>query len=171
MNAVSPDVVDRFVATLDRLDVGWTRTVAQEVSATLTKVVEAPVVAVPPPFDNVSIEGIDVQPPTADALRTARTGITAAHLAVADYGSLLIEEWGAGTEAASLFPALHVALLRASDIVPDMPAAFDVLARRIQAGCTSAILATGPSATADMGALVRGAHGPEQVHVVLIMDC
>jgi len=31
-------------------------------------------------------------------------------------------------------------------------------------------LATGPSATADMGALVRGAHGPERVHVLLIDD-
>jgi L-lactate dehydrogenase complex protein LldG len=30
------------------------------------------------------------------------------------------------------------------------------------------VLATGPSATADMGELVLGAHGPESVHVVIL---
>jgi len=32
------------------------------------------------------------------------------------------------------------------------------------------ILATGPSATADMGDLVLGAHGPRAVHALLLED-
>ncbi|TKX83368.1 hypothetical protein EXE43_24625, partial [Halorubrum sp. SS5] len=32
------------------------------------------------------------------------------------------------------------------------------------------VFATGPSATADMGGLVHGAHGPKEVHVVLLRE-
>ena len=37
-------------------------------------------------------------------------------------------------------------------------------------GNKSVVLATGPSATADMGTLVHGVHGPKDVHVVLVTD-
>lgn len=164
------DVVDRLLAALDRLEVAWTRTPAQDVPAAVAAIAEPPIVGVGLPFEGVGLDGVEARPPTADALRTARTGVTAARLAVADYGSIVIESWGDATEAASLFPPLHVAVLCASDVVPNMAAAFDHLSRHIQDGCTHAVLATGPSATADMGALVRGAHGPERVHVVLIDD-
>lgn len=171
MTTSTADVVDRFLAALDRLEVEWTRTTARDGAAALATIVEPPVVGTALPFDELSLDGMDVTlDPSADELRAARTGVTPARLAVADYGSIVIESWGDATEAASLFPPLHVAVLRASDIVPDMAAAFEHLDRHIRDGCTSAILATGPSATADMGALVRGAHGPERVHVVLIDD-
>jgi len=29
-------------------------------------------------------------------------------------------------------------------------------------------MATGPSATGDMGALVQGVHGPSEVHVIVV---
>jgi L-lactate dehydrogenase complex protein LldG len=50
----------------------------------------------------------------------------------------------------------------------DMPAAFERIGELIREGRDDLILTTGPSATADMGALVKGAHGPREVHVVLI---
>jgi L-lactate dehydrogenase complex protein LldG len=49
-----------------------------------------------------------------------------------------------------------------------MPEAFSWLGERIREDRGSAVVATGPSATADMGALVRGAHGPKEVHVVIL---
>jgi L-lactate dehydrogenase complex protein LldG len=37
-------------------------------------------------------------------------------------------------------------------------------------GLDSAVLATGISATADMGATVYGVHGPRAVHAIVITD-
>jgi L-lactate dehydrogenase complex protein LldG len=61
-------------------------------------------------------------------------------------------------------------VVRRSDLVDGMPEAFSWLAENVTAGGGSAIVATGPSATADMGALVKGAHGPKAVHVVVLDD-
>ncbi|MFB6362014.1 MAG: LUD domain-containing protein, partial [Halobacteriales archaeon] len=44
------------------------------------------------------------------------------------------------------------------------------LAGEFDAGRRSAVLTTGPSATADMGELVTGVHGPGDVHVVAVTD-
>jgi L-lactate dehydrogenase complex protein LldG len=101
------------------------------------------------------------------ALDQARTGVSAARLAIASYGSLVLDYDGAG-EAVSLLPTRHVAVVRATDVVPDMKAAFQRIGPLLRARPSSLVLATGPSATADMGALVRGAHGPETVHVLIL---
>jgi len=100
----------------------------------------------------------------------AAGGISPAAFAVADCGSLA-PRTGPG-EPVSLSPGTHVAVLRtgAGAVEPDMPAAmarFGPLARAEDAGV---VLATGPSATADMGALVIGAHGPRAVEAVVVRD-
>jgi L-lactate dehydrogenase complex protein LldG len=119
------------------------------------------------PFEGVSLpDSVQVDPTPAD-LRAATTGVTAATLAVADYGSILLESDPEGTEAVSLFPDRHVAVLDSRDVVPDMRTAFAELGPKLREGA-SGVLATGPSATADMGELVRGAHGPETVEVVVL---
>lgn len=101
------------------------------------------------------------------ALEQARTGVTAARFAIASYGSLVLDYDGTA-EAVSLLPTRHVAVVRAADVVPDMKAAFERMGPLLRAHPSSLVLATGPSATADMGALVRGAHGPETVHVLIL---
>ncbi len=111
----------------------------------------------------------DVAAYVAD-LRAAHTGITAASLGVAEYGSVALEANPAGTEPVSLFVDRHVVVLREADIVPDMPDAFDWLGPRARDESVDVVFATGPSATADMGGLVHGAHGPKEVHVVLLRD-
>ncbi|WP_050032329.1 LUD domain-containing protein [Halorubrum halophilum] len=112
---------------------------------------------------------IETDPTTAD-LRAAHTGVTAAELGVAAYGSVAIEADRAGTEPVSLFVDRHVVVLREADLVPDMPDAFEWLGPRTRDESVDVVFATGPSATADMGGLVRGAHGPKEVHVVLLRD-
>lgn len=161
--------VDRFLESLEGLGVECTRTGGEGFRAALEPLLSAPSVGAPLPFDDLSLDGTDVvQAPTPGELKAAKTGVTAARMAIASYGSLLIRGRPDATEAVSLFPDRHVAILRASDIVPDMTAAFERLGPHLRDESTTAILATGPSATADMGALVRGAHGPKQVHVLLI---
>lgn len=165
------DVIDVFLKSLDRLEVGWTRTSADDLAAALAEVIIEPAVGAPLPFDGLSLDGSGVATdPTPAQLDAAQTGVTAVRLAIADYGTVVIQSGPDATEAASLFPGLHVAVLRASDVVPDMGVAFRRLGETLRDRPTTAILATGPSATADMGALVRGAHGPKQVHVIVVDD-
>ena len=121
-------------------------------------------------IDGVSLpDRVETDPTTAE-LRAAHTGITGASLGIAEYGSVAIEADSAGTEPVSLFVDRHVVVLRESDIVEDMPAAFGWLGPRTRDESVDVVFATGPSATADMGGLVHGAHGPKAVHVVLLTD-
>ena len=169
--APEPAPLDLFTASLDRLAVGWTRTDAAGFAEALDTVLEAPAVGAALPFDNVSLENTSVNcDPTPAEVADARTGVTAARLAIADYGSIAVDHARTAGDLASLFPALHVAVLRASDVVPGMTDAFSALGPIFRDEQTSLVLATGPSATADMGALVKGAHGPRRVHVLLLED-
>jgi L-lactate dehydrogenase complex protein LldG len=160
--------VTTFEASLDRLDVGWTHTTSDGLADVLAEVATEPAVGAALPFDVSLPDWITTEPAPRD-LDEATTGVTAAGLGIADYGSVVIPSTPAGTEPVSLFPDLHVAVLCTDDVVPGMPEAFDALGELFRDGDHgSAVLATGPSATADMGALVRGAHGPREVHVVML---
>lgn len=162
------DTAATFEESLERLDVDRTHASAEDVPDVLESVCSAPTVGVPLPFDGVSLPGWVNDDPTPTDLREANTGVTAAGIGIADYGSVVLPATPEGTEPVSLFPETHVAVLRTSDIVPGMPDAFAWLGEEFRAGTDSAIIATGPSATADMGALVKGAHGPKDVHVVML---
>jgi L-lactate dehydrogenase complex protein LldG len=165
---MSAGTVTTFEASLDRLDVGWTHTTSAELGAVLGEVTREPAVGTPLPFDGSLPDWVNTTPTPAD-LDAATTGITAARLGIADYGSVVLPSTPEGTEPVSLFPDLHVAVLRRDDVVPGMTEAFDFLGREFREGDhSSAVIATGPSATADMGELVTGAHGPKEVHVVML---
>jgi len=160
--------LDRFESAVGEYDVALTRTDAATAAETITSVLEEPAVGAPLPFEGVSLPECVSVDPTPAQLDEATTGVTAASLAIADYGSVVLEATPDGAEPASLFPDLHVVVLRAADIVPDMGTAFEWFGERFRETRGSAILATGPSATADMGSLVEGAHGPKAVHAVVI---
>ena len=162
--------VDTFASAAVDAGCDVTRTSADGFTTTLSTVVEAPAVGTPLPYTDTSYEGTPVDTAaTPDGLRGARTGVTAARSAIADYGSLVLEASGAGEELVSIYPDRHVAVVAASDVVPDMPSAIDGIAE-VARGTGDAIIATGPSATADMGAVVTGVHGPQTVHVVILGD-
>ena len=162
-------VLERFETALDGLDVPVTRTGSDEFDRTLRDVVTEPAVGTALSFESVSLPAWIDDEPTPATLEAATTGVTAASMGIADYGSVVLPATPEGCEQVCLFPELHVPVLRASDLVPDMPTAIDRLGPQLRAG-GSAILATGPSATADMGALVKGAHGPREVHVVVLEE-
>lgn len=159
-----------FEDALDRVNVGVTRTPVDGFGDAIRSVAAEPAVGAPLPFDGVSLPDWVRTNPRPSVLDGAATGVTAARLGIADYGSLVIESAPGGDEPASLFAETHVAVVRASDIVPDMPAAFERLGATIREGRGDHVIATGPSATADMGDLVLGAHGPKSVHAVLLED-
>lgn len=165
---MATSTVETFSSQLDAYNVSVTRTSPGDCAETIADLVEQPAIGVPLPFENASLPDVVETDPTAADLRAAHTGVTAGALGIAEYGSVLIETTPAGTEPVSLFNSQHIVVLRESDLVDEMRTAIEWLGPRARDDDTSVIVATGPSATADMGSLVQGAHGPESVHVVLL---
>ena len=102
-----------------------------------------------------------------DALAKADVGVTDAFACVASSGSVCLASDG---EVAyiSLLPRMHIAVARTSDIVSrpgDLFRGDRLGGKGLQ---RSFVYVTGPSATADMGPLVRGVHGPHHLHVILL---
>ncbi len=168
MTDVSDQTYDRFASRAADYGVELTRVSAEDAPGVIADAVEEPVVGAPLPWEDVALPGSVPTDPSPAQLDEAVTGVTAARLAIADYGSIVLRATPGGTEPVSLFPDRHLAVLRERDLVPDMEAAFEWLGDELRATRGSAVLATGPSATADMGALVQGAHGPKAVHVVVV---
>lgn len=164
-------MLEMFEASLDRLDVTHERVDAAGLVDAVRAAVVDPAVGAPLPWEDLDLEGTGVTfDPTPAALQAAETGVTAAGAAIAEEGSLVVQSRPGGDEPVSLYPPRHVAVVRASDLVDDVPAALSWLAGEFAVGRDSAVLATGASATADMGETVRGVHGPREVHVVVVED-
>lgn len=103
-----------------------------------------------------------------DACATAEAGITSADYALADTGSLVIFTESKESRLLSLLPPCHIAVIERSKIVPSLD---DVLRLRPLPGESSSamIVITGPSRTGDIEMrLVRGVHGPGEIHVVIV---
>lgn len=140
----------------------------EELPGAIEEATVTPAVGTPLPWEGVSLpERVTTSPTPAD-LASAATGVTAASLAIASYGSVVLRADEHGSEPVSLFTDRHVAVLHEDDIAPDMEAAFEWFGETFRETRGSAIVATGPSATADMGSLVQGAHGPEEVEVLVV---
>lgn len=98
-------------------------------------------------------------------------GITDVVAGIAETGTLVVRSGEGVSRGGFLVPPVHVAVVRASQLVPDM---LDVWSRVAEKGGgmpASVVMITGPSKTADIeGILVTGVHGPREVRVVLIGD-
>lgn len=91
-------------------------------------------------------------------------GVTNAVCGLADTGSVLIADGAGDPLQGSLLPEVHVAILKASDIVPSLPDAMG----RVK-DVRAAVFISGPSRTADIEmTLTIGVHGPKELHVFII---
>lgn len=161
--------VTDFESSLDELDVEMTRADKTGFQEVLADVVSTPAVGTPLPFEGISLAETSVTlDPTPAELEAARTGVTPVGMAIASYGTLAVQSTADGVEPVSLFPDRHVAVLRERDLIADMDGAFEWLESEFDAGRDSCVFATGASATADMGELVEGVHGPAEVHVIVV---
>jgi L-lactate dehydrogenase complex protein LldG len=90
-------------------------------------------------------------------------GITRARAAIAETGSLILDDATTSTRLGALAPWIHVAVLAPDQILPDVGTAIAALGND-----SNVIFCTGPSKTADVeGILIEGVHGPgEQVALV-----
>jgi L-lactate dehydrogenase complex protein LldG len=99
---------------------------------------------------------------------TANFGITSADYALADTGTLVMLASPAEQRLVSLLPPVHIAVVPCARLLASLDELLATVA--MPADLTSSmVLITGPSRTADIEQiLVRGVHGPGEIHVVLV---
>jgi L-lactate dehydrogenase complex protein LldG len=99
-------------------------------------------------------------------------GITACDALIAQTGSILLTAHSAGGRALSVLPPHHVVVAQSNQLVPDLPAAFELLQTKYRDHYPSFItFITGPSRTGDIERiLVLGAHGPRVLTLILLPD-
>ena len=124
--------------------------------------------------DDVRGLGIENMRGQMRELAAADVGVTGAACAIAATGTLVLEMGEGRTRAASLLPPVHIALITASQLVPRLE---DYIAQQRKQGLqafhegSNVVLLTGASRTADIEMnVVYGAHGPLEMHVIIIDD-
>ncbi len=106
-------------------------------------------------------------------LEPAPVCISGADVGIAESGSLLIAHGDGKPRIASLLAPIHIAVLRASQLVRGLGEAIAQVRQErgadLFADASNITLITGPSRTADIEmTLTLGIHGPREMHVVLI---
>lgn len=106
--------------------------------------------------------------PSDSQLETAPIGITEAFAGIARTGSvcILVSENLSGS--VSLFTRKHIAVLEATRIIARPRDLFESTDYNELGLTRDFIFVTGPSATADMGPLVHGVHGPGELHIIIL---
>jgi L-lactate dehydrogenase complex protein LldG len=114
-------------------------------------------------------------PNFTEASFAAGAGVTGVDFAIAESGTLALSSATEGVQVASLAPPIHIALYRRHQVVGSL----DEVLAKLQIAKTSdastpgrsVVFITGTSRTADIEQiLIRGVHGPRQVHAILVED-
>ena len=165
------DSATKAVATVEVID----RTSAALRDAVLRKAADAQRILYAPPqelpaalFSEFAKDPRVVANATADELIHSAVGVTEAFAGVARTGSVCIDISYQRTGMVSLLAPLQIAVVAAETIVPQPRDLFrpDVLDGKGMSH--DFVFVTGPSATADMGPLVRGVHGPHKLHIIVL---
>lgn len=115
--------------------------------------------------DALATAGVTVAPPDSANIRVGITGVSSA---LAATGSLVLVSGAGRPRSASLLPDVHIAIMRDTDIMPDLEA-WVSQAQTSFSTASNTVIITGPSKTADIAQeLVLGAHGPREVHVLIL---
>jgi L-lactate dehydrogenase complex protein LldG len=118
------------------------------------------------------LPGVQTGFPDREAFREAcagtPVGITYAQYALADTGSLVLLAESGESRLLSLLPPCHVALVASDRLLTGLDELFTLVPNPADRS-SSMVLVTGTSRTGDIElTLVRGVHGPGEMHVLLI---
>jgi L-lactate utilization protein LutB len=116
------------------------------------------------------VRGRSVVTREAGDVRTAEVGINFADYALADTGSLVFLSESRESRLISLLPPVHIAVIARKNILSGLDELFDLVPHPMAQSSAMALI-TGPSRTADIEMrLVRGVHGPGEIHVIIVED-
>jgi len=106
---------------------------------------------------------------TAPELDHVDAVVTEARVGIAETGTIVLDHGpGQGRRAITLVPDRHVCVVRADQVVLDVPDAVAVLRASITDGRALTWI-SGPSATSDIELdRVEGVHGPRNLHVIVV---
>ncbi|MCL2543550.1 MAG: lactate utilization protein C [Nocardioidaceae bacterium] len=180
VRAPSPvaDVADLFVERVEDYRAEVRRTAAADLPAAVADALAGvATVVVPDGVDAAwtSALGPGVARPDdgldAAALDQVGAVLTGAAVGIAVTGTIVLDHGpDQGRRALSLVPDIHVCVVRASQLVADVPDAVDVLAVAVGGGRPLTWI-SGPSATSDIELeRVEGVHGPRTLRVILVAD-
>lgn len=105
-----------------------------------------------------------------NALEACDAGLTECECLVAQTGSVCVSALSSGGRTLSVLPPHHIVVARRRQLVPDLSAAFELLAEKYAPDYPSFMtFISGPSRTGDIERiLVLGAHGPKKLTVLLV---
>ena len=107
-------------------------------------------------------------PAALAGLRGEGVSVTPCLALIADTGTAVVSARLSGGRRPGLVDPVHVIEARADQLVPDLAAALERIGPEL-ARASAVTLVTGPSRTADIEqTLIRGVHGPKDVHVVFV---
>jgi len=103
-----------------------------------------------------------------------QVGITGVTSALATTGSLVLSSGAGRYRTTSLLPDRHIAVMTPDQLVPDFETWQQLQAEQGYPAfrqSSNTTIVTGPSKTADIGQeLIKGAHGPREVHIIILKD-
>jgi L-lactate dehydrogenase complex protein LldG len=103
-----------------------------------------------------------------EALRGDGVAVTPCLALIADTGTAVVSSRLSGGRRNGLVDPIHVIEATEHQVVPDLAAALELIGPAL-ADASAVTLVTGPSRTADIEqTLIRGVHGPAEVHVVFV---
>ncbi len=103
------------------------------------------------------------------AAAQAAIGICEVEYGIAESGTLVVLHGPEQARLVSLLPPVHIAILRMSNLEPNLPAFFKRLAGGENQLGSALTFITGPSRTADIEfVLTTGVHGPGSLHVAVL---
>ncbi|MCC9137302.1 lactate utilization protein C [Pontibacter silvestris] len=116
--------------------------------------------------------GIDFAGGEENFVQNAEAALTTCEALITRTGSILVSSANAGGRRLSVYPAVHLVVAKASQLVPDIKDGLQKVRNRYKENFPSMVsLVSGPSRTADIEkTLVMGAHGPKQLVLFLIDD-
>jgi L-lactate dehydrogenase complex protein LldG len=158
-------IIDLFVERVEDYKAEVRRTRAAEVTTVLASVLAGRSVVVPDGFPHPVAGGTPDTGLSAAELDSIEAVVTTATVGLAETGTVVLDHGpGQGRRALSLVPDLHVCVLRADQVVPDVPRAVALL----DPGRPQTWI-SGPSATSDIELTrVEGVHGPRTLVIVLV---
>ncbi|MFE0588385.1 lactate utilization protein C [Micromonospora echinospora] len=165
------DVVGLFVERVADYRATVVRCTPDRLAATVADALPPSASVVVPPGLPVPVPGAVVDDGTMTAAELDRIDavVTAAAAAVAETGTIVLDHGpGQGRRAITLVPDIHICLIRADQVVVDVPDAVALLDAAVGRG-RPLTWVSGPSATSDIELdRVEGVHGPRTLHVIVV---